>query len=70
MNTCTLIDFIQVLKPWLNDSYVHQARLDEHRNLTLRFVDGGQKVYHIDDCSTAQLDDIIALMKNNGVKVI
>ncbi len=70
MNTCTLIDFIQVLKPWLNDSYVHQAWLDEHRNLTLRFVDGGQKVYHIDDCSTAQLDDIIALMKKNGVKVI
>jgi hypothetical protein len=33
------------------------------------FVDGGQKVYHIDDCSTAQLDDIIALMKKNGVKV-
>ena len=70
MKTCTLIDFIQTLKPWLNDSYVHQARLDERRHLTLRFVDGGQKVYHIDDCSTPQLDDIIALMKKNGVKVI
>jgi hypothetical protein len=70
MNTCRLIDFMQAIKPWLNENYIHQARLDECRNFTLTFVDGGQKAYSIDDCSAAQLDDIIGLMKENGVKVM
>ncbi len=33
------------------------------------FVDGGQKVYHVDDCTSAQLIDTIELMKKNGVPV-
>ena len=70
MSTCTFIDFIQTLKPWLNDNYIHQARFDDKGDFTLTFVDGGQKKYHIDDCSSKQLDDVIGLMKKNGVKVI
>ena len=70
MNTCTFIDFMQTLTPWLNDDYIHTARFDDKGNFTLMFVDGGQKVYQIDDCTAAQLKDAVALLKKNGVSVL
>ncbi len=71
MNTCTFIDFMQALKPWLNSDYIRQARFDDDKgNFTLMFVDGGQKVYHVDDCTAAQLKDAVELMKKNGVTVL
>jgi hypothetical protein len=70
MKTCTFIDFMQTLKPWLNDDYIHKARFDDKGNFTLMFVDGGQKVYHVDDCTAEQLKDAVALLKKNGVSVL
>ena len=70
MNSCTFIDFIQAIKPWLNDDYIKQARIDDKRNFTLTFVDGGQKVYYVDDCTAEQLKDALELMKKNGVPVV
>ncbi len=70
MKTCTFINFMQALKPWLNDDYVQQARFDDKGNFTLMLADGGQKVYHVDDCTAAQLEDAVALMKKNGVPVL
>ena len=69
MTACTFVDFMQVLKPWLNDDYIYQARLDDKGNFTLIFVDGGQKNYRVDDCTAAQLKDVVELMKKNGVVV-
>ena len=70
MKTCTLVDFMQALKPWLNDDYIQQARLDDKGNFTLIFVDGGQKVYHVDDCTAGQLKNVVELLKKNGVPVL
>ena len=70
MKTCTFIDFMQALKPWLNDDYIKQARFDDKGNFTLALLDGGQKVYHVDDCTAAQLKDVVELMKKNGVPVL
>ncbi len=70
MDTCTFIDFMQTLKPWLNGDYIKQARFDDKGNFRLIFVDGGQKAYHVDDCSAAQLKDAVELMKENGVPVL
>jgi hypothetical protein len=61
---------MQALKPWLNDDYIRQARFDDKGNFTLMFVDGGQKVYQVDDCSAAQLQNVVTLMKKNGVVVL
>jgi hypothetical protein len=61
---------MQILKPWLNGDYIQQARFDDKGNFTLTFVDGGQKVYQIDDCTAAQLKDAVELMKKNGVPVL
>ena len=70
MTTCTFIDFIQALTPWLNRDYVQQARFDDKGNFTLMLVDGGQKVYHVDDCTAAQLKEAIELMKKNNIPVL
>jgi len=70
MKKCTLVDFMQALKPWLNDDYIQQARLDDKENFTLIFVDGGQKVYHVDDCTAGQLKNVVELLKKNGVPVL
>lgn len=69
MEKCKFIDFMQVLKPWLNDDYIQHARFDEEKRFTLTFVGGGQKVYHIDDCTAAQLKDALELLKKNNVRV-
>jgi hypothetical protein len=61
---------MQALKPWLNDDYIKQARFDDKGNFTLTFVDGGQKVYQIDDCTAGQLKDAVELMKKNDVQVL
>jgi len=70
MKTCTFIDFMQALKPWLNDDYIQQARFDDTGNFTLALVDGGQKVYHVDDCTAGQLKNVVELLKKNGVPVL
>jgi len=70
MKTCTFIDFVAVLKPWLNDDYIQQARFDNKGNFTLLFVDGGKKVYHVDDCTAVQVKNAVELMKENGVPVL
>lgn len=70
MKACTFIDFMQTLKPWLNDEYIQQARFDDTGKFTLTFVDGGQKVYHVDDCTAEQLKDAVELLKKNGVPVL
>ena len=70
MNTCTFIDFMQALKPWLNDDYIQHARFDDKGNFTLTLVNGGKKVYHVDDCTVAQINEAVELMKKNGVPVL
>ena len=70
METCTFIDFMQTLKPWLNDEYIQHAHFDDKGNFTLSFVDGGRKVYQIDDCTAGQLKDAVELLKKNGVPVL
>ena len=70
MSTCTFVDFMEALKPWLNDDFIRQAYFDNKGNFTLMFVDGGQKVYHVDDCTAEQLKDTVTLMEENGVRIL
>jgi len=70
MNKCKFTDFMQTLKPWLNNDYIHQARLGAEGILTLHFVDGGYQAFQIDDCTGEQLENTLEHMKKNGVRVI
>jgi hypothetical protein len=70
MDTCKFIDFLETLKPWINDNYIRQAHLNSAGTFTLRFVDGGCKTYQIEDCSSEQLEKTIGHMKKNGIQVM
>jgi len=70
MNTCTFADFMQALEPWLNGEYLQHARFDDKGNFTLFFVNGGKKVYHVDDCTAVQVKDTVELIKKNGIPVL
>ena len=69
MTSCAFIDFIQILKPWLNDNYISQARIDAEEKFTILFVDGGQQEYTITDCSTSDLDEAVQLLRSNGIRI-
>ena len=60
---------MQALKPWLNDDFIQHARFDEKGIFTLTFVNGGQKVYQVDDCTAGQVTEAIAILKKNDVRV-
>ena len=69
METCSFIDFIQVLTPWLDSDYIRKGFLDKKGNFRLFFADGGEKVYRIDDCSEARLKEVFEMMIKKGIPV-
>lgn len=69
MQTCSFVDFIQVLKPWLDGDYIRKGYLDENGNFRLFFADGGEKVYRIDDCSESRLKEVFEMMIQKGIAV-
>ena len=69
MQTCSFIDFIQVLKPWLDSDYIRKGYVDKKGNFRLFFTDGGEKVYRIDDCSEDHLTEVFEMMMKKGIPV-
>ncbi len=69
METCSFIDFIQVLTPWLDSDYIRKGYLDKEKKFRLFFADGGEKVYRIDDCSETRLKEVFEMMIKKGIPV-
>ncbi len=69
MNTCSLSDFVEIIKPWLSSDYLQKASVDKEGRLTLLFTDGIQNVYHIDDCTEAQLKEVLDDFRKRGIQV-
>ena len=69
MKTCKLSDFMQALKPWINDDYIRKAYLDENGHFVLLFRDGVRDFYQIEDCEKSQIEAILKDMKKKGVSV-
>ena len=69
METCSFIDFIQILTPWLDSDYIRKGYLDKKGNFKLFFADGGQKVYRIDDCSEDRLKEVLEMIVKKGIPV-
>lgn len=67
--TCSFADFMQSLKPWLNDHFVTKAFVTEKSQLRLMFADGGESTYRIDDCTGTQIKDVIEVMRRNNIIV-
>ena len=69
METCELNDFFKVFEPWLDRDYIRKVFLTEQGHLVFFFSDGGQKDYRIDDCSKAQLMDLLNDIQKKGIVV-
>ena len=69
MKKCTLNDFMEEIKPWLDTDHIREAHLDEKGRFILHFLDGMKNVYHIDDCNEAQIKGVLKDLKNKGITV-
>ena len=69
METCRINEFLNVLKPWLDRDYIRKVYLEDPNRMILYFTDGGRNVYLIDDCTTAQLQEILDGFKQRGIPV-
>ena len=69
METCRFNELIKVLEPWLDRDYIRKVILRKNDHLVFFFSDGGQKEYRIDDCSKAQLIDILNDIQSKGITV-
>lgn len=68
MKACSLHDFIEEMKPWLDSSYIHKAQVDENAHFILYFLDGTRNVYSIDDCNREQIQEVLEQLAAKGIK--
>ena len=69
MQTCQFNDFLNVLKPWLDRDYIRKVFLTDQDHLVFYFTGGGQKAYFIDDCTKAQLRNILSDIRDKGIPI-
>ena len=69
MKACSLNEFIDEIKPWLANDYIRKAVLDDEGHFTLVFNDGMRTIYKIDDCNAEQIRQVMADLKDKGIKV-
>jgi hypothetical protein len=69
VKTCSLNDFMEEIKPWLDKDHIRGANLDDKGHFVLHFRDGMKNVYHIDDCNEAQIKKVLNDLKNKGIPV-
>jgi hypothetical protein len=69
MKTCSLNDFMEEIKPWLDKDYIREAHLDDKGHFVLQFMDGMKNVYHIDDCNKEQIKGVLKDLKSRGIPV-
>ena len=69
MKTCSLNDFMEEIKPWLDKDYIREAHIDDNGHFVLQFLDGMKNVYHIDDCNRDQVKGVLKDLKTKGIPV-
>jgi hypothetical protein len=69
MSTCTFFNFLEVLRPWIDRDYIRKAFLGGDGTFRIYFTDGGEKRYHINDCSRERIQEAAALMAAAGIPV-
>ncbi len=69
MKTCSLNDFMEEIKPWLDKDYIREAHIDDNGHFVLQFLDGMKNVYHIDDCNRDQVKRVLKDLKTKGIPV-
>ena len=69
MKQCSLQDFMEELKPWLDTNHIRSAEMSAEGRMTLYFLDGMKNVYQIDDCNKKQIGAVISDLRKKGIAV-
>ena len=69
MKQCSLQDFMEEIKPWLDTNHIRSAELSGGDRLILYFLDGMKNVYQIDDCNEKQILAVVRDLKKQGIAV-
>jgi len=69
MQNCNLELFMEKLRPWLDRQYVREVHVNDEGRLVMRFTDGTQDIYAIEDCGRERLRPILGDLKEKGILV-
>ena len=69
MKSCSLNDFMEEIKPWLDRDHIRRAEVDEQGRVVLHFLDGMKNVYQVDDCNRAQVGKVLDDLRRKGIEV-
>ncbi len=69
MKSCSLNDFMEEIKPWLDRDHIRRAEVDEQGRVILHFLDGMKNVYLVDDCNRAQVGKVLDELRRKGIEV-
>ena len=69
MKQCSLQDFMEELKPWLDTNHIRSAEWSGGDRLIIYFLDGMKNVYQIDDCNEEQIGAVVSDLKKQGIVV-
>lgn len=70
MTTCTMNHFLEAVKPWLDQDYIRSVQLRADGAFILNFADNVKNIYHIEDCESGQLAEILANFRQKGIPVL
>lgn len=69
MKQCSLHDFMEELKPWLDKNHIRSAERNDGGRFTIHFADGMKNVYRIDDCNEKQIGAVVSDLRKKGIVV-
>lgn len=69
MKSCSLDNFMESLKPWLDSKYIRSINLDKDGKITFFFVDGVSDTYEITDCEMSHIKKICKDISDQGIPV-
>jgi hypothetical protein len=69
MKSCSLNDFMEEIKPWLDRDHIRRAEVDPEGRVILYFLDGMKNVYLVDDCNQAQVGRVLDDLRRKGIEV-
>jgi len=69
MKQCSLHEFMEELKPWLDTNHIRSAELSGESRFTLYFLDGMKNVYQVDDCNGEQIRAVVSDLRKKGIAV-
>ena len=69
MKECSLDNFTESLRPWLDNNYIRSVSIDQNGHITFFFMDGVEDTYHVTDCDMSHIRQICNDLKDRGIPV-